>query len=173
MTDLKQPGSTDTKQAGIGENGNGAGDNGHAPVIPPVQPPPTVSTRTPTPEEVVDSLRFMFAVGIECSNPVIAGNHRVDELESTGHYEHWKKDLRLVRGLGLRYLRYGPPIHKIFLGRNKYDWSWLDQVMAEMQKLGIRPIIDLVHFGRSEERRVGKEGRCRWAPSDSKQKRPT
>src|SRR4029078_3731479 len=35
----------------------------------------------------------------------------------------------------------------IFLGRNKCRWSWMDQVMAEMQKLGIRPIIDLVHFG--------------------------
>lgn len=147
MTDLKQPASTDANHLPDSST-NGNGDNGHLPAGPPVPPlPPAVATRTPTPEEVVDSLRFMFAVGIECSNPVIAGNHRVDELESTGHYEHWKKDLRLVRGLGLRYLRYGPPIHKIFLGRGKYDWNWLDGVMAEMQKLGIRPIIDLVHFG--------------------------
>jgi beta-glucosidase/6-phospho-beta-glucosidase/beta-galactosidase len=129
-------------------NGNGH-DRGNAGATPAPTPatPTLAATRSPTPEEIVDSLRFMFAVGIECSNPVIAGNHRVDELESTGHYEFWKKDLRLVRGLGIRYLRYGPPIHRIFLGRGKYDWSWLDQVMAEMQKLGIRPIIDLVHFG--------------------------
>lgn len=99
------------------------------------------------PAATIDSLRFMFAVGIECSNPVIAGGQRVDQLESTGHYEQWKKDLKLVRSLGLRYLRYGPPIHRIWLGQGKFDWSWLDPVMAEMQKLGIRPIIDLVHFG--------------------------
>jgi beta-glucosidase/6-phospho-beta-glucosidase/beta-galactosidase len=89
----------------------------------------------------------MFAVGIECSAPVIAGNYRVDELATTGHYELWRKDLKLVRNLGLKYLRYGPPIHKIFKGPGEYDWSFMDPVMAEMQRLGIRPIIDLVHFG--------------------------
>jgi beta-glucosidase len=99
------------------------------------------------PEELIDELRFMFAVGIECSNPTIGGGVRVDELEATGHYEHWKKDLQLVRDIGLRYLRYGPPIHRVFLGPGKYDWRFIDKVMAEMQRLGIRPIIDLVHFG--------------------------
>jgi len=101
----------------------------------------------PTPQDSIENLRFLFAVGIECSNPLIAHNHRVDQLALTGHYENWRKDLRLVRSLGLRYLRYGPPIHRIFTAPGQYDWAWLDQVMAEMQKLGIRPIIDLVHFG--------------------------
>ena len=95
----------------------------------------------------VDTLRFMFGVGIECSYPTIAGNVRVDQLRDTGHYEMWQTDLRLVRELGLRYLRYGPPIYKIFLGPNQYDWNWMDQVMHEMRRLGIVPIIDLVHFG--------------------------
>ncbi|MBC7783425.1 MAG: family 1 glycosylhydrolase [Burkholderiales bacterium] len=94
-----------------------------------------------------ESLRFMFTVGIECSNPVIDGGHRVDQLALTGHYEWWKKDLGLVTSLGVKYLRYGPPIHRVFLGSGQYDWTFLDPVMAEMQKLGIRPIIDLVHFG--------------------------
>ena len=116
--------------------GNG---NGHAPSADP--------NRSMSPEEIIDSLRFMFAVGIECSNPVSTNGMRIDELELTGHYEHWKKDLRLVRELGLRYLRYGPPIHRIFKGPGKYDWAWFDGVMAEMQRLGIKPIIDLVHFG--------------------------
>ncbi|WP_206291400.1 family 1 glycosylhydrolase [Humisphaera borealis] len=102
---------------------------------------------SPTSAEISDSLRFMFAVGIECSNPIVAGNHRVDQLESTGHYEHWKKDLHLVRDLGLRYLRYGPPIHRIFTGPGQYRWDLLDPVMEEMARLGIRPIIDFVHFG--------------------------
>lgn len=62
----------------------------------------------------IDTVRFMFAVGIECSCPVIEGGVRVDELASTGHYEMWKKDFKLVRKLGLRYLRYGPPIYRIF-----------------------------------------------------------
>jgi beta-glucosidase len=110
-------------------------------------PSQTTPSEPQVPAEIIDALRFMFAVGIECSNPTIDGGVRVDELEATGHYRHWKKDLQLVRDLGLRYLRYGPPIHRVFLGPNKYDWTFLDGVMAEMQRLGIRPIIDLVHFG--------------------------
>jgi beta-glucosidase len=94
-----------------------------------------------------DHLKFHFSVGIECSNPKTTGGVRVDQLELTGHYEHWKKDLQLVYGLGVRYLRYGPPIHKTFVAPGQYDWRFIDQVMSHMQKLGIRPIIDLVHFG--------------------------
>jgi beta-glucosidase len=95
----------------------------------------------------VDTLRFMFSVGIECSYPKVNDGTRVDELQSTGHYENWKLDLKLVRELGLRYLRYGPPLYKIFLGPKHYDWSFLDPVMAEMRRIGVVPIIDLLHFG--------------------------
>lgn len=94
----------------------------------------------------VDTLRFMFGVGIECSCPKVEAG-RVDQLRDTGHYELWQTDLKLVRELGLRYLRYGPPIYKIFRGKDDYDWSWLDPVMHEMRRLGIVPIIDLLHFG--------------------------
>lgn len=92
-------------------------------------------------------LRFMFAVGIECSCPVVEGGVRVDQLRSTGHYDLWQQDLKLVRELGLRYLRYGPPIYRIWTGPDEFDWSFLDPVMHEMRRLGIVPIIDLVHFG--------------------------
>jgi beta-glucosidase/6-phospho-beta-glucosidase/beta-galactosidase len=131
-------------------NGNGRDherDDGRADALPPRIPPAAAALNTRTPEEIVENLRFMFAVGIECSNPVVAGNHRVDQLLVTGHYDLWKKDLKLVKSLGLKYLRYGPPIHRIFKGPGEYDWSFMDPVMAEMQKQGIKPIIDLVHFG--------------------------
>ncbi len=108
------------------------------------------SSQTPAITRVadpVDTLRFMFGVGIECSCPVIEGGVRVDQLRDTGHYEMWKTDLKLVRELGLRYLRYGPPIFRIWLGPGQYDWSILDPIMAEMRRLGIVPIIDLCHFG--------------------------
>lgn len=109
-----------------------------------VKPLPTGNIRLADP---VDSLRFMFGVGIECSCPVIEGNQRVDQLRDTGHYELWQTDLKLVRELGLRYLRYGPPIYKIWIAKGKYDWSLLDPIMHEMRRLGIVPIIDLCHFG--------------------------
>ena len=108
-------------------------------------PHPPLAPVLPTGD--VDRQPFMFAAGIECSYPVIAGGRRMDQIEATGHYEHWKKDLSLVRGLGLKYLRYGPPLHRIWTGPDAYDWDWLDPVMAEMRRLEIEPIIDLLHFG--------------------------
>lgn len=94
-----------------------------------------------------DNMKFMFSVGIECSCPISTGGVRVDQLQLTGHYDYWKKDFANVISLGVKYLRYGPPIHKIFLGPGLYDWTFTDQAMDEMQRLGIKPIIDIVHFG--------------------------
>jgi beta-glucosidase/6-phospho-beta-glucosidase/beta-galactosidase len=91
---------------------------------------------------------FMFATGIECSYPTIDnGRWRVDQLEETGHYRHWRRDLELVQELGLRYLRYGPPLHHVWLGPGKYDWSFTDDVVEAMRQLRIVPIMDLCHFG--------------------------
>lgn len=91
---------------------------------------------------------FMFATGIECSYPTIDGGRwRIDQLKETGHYEHWQRDLELVREVGLRYLRYGPPLHLIFQGPDKYDWTFTDRTCEAMRKLEIVPIMDLCHFG--------------------------
>jgi beta-glucosidase/6-phospho-beta-glucosidase/beta-galactosidase len=94
---------------------------------------------------------FIFATGIECSYPTIAGPNgrrvRVDELDKTFHYRHWQHDLALVRDLGLQYLRYGPPYHCVHTGPDRYDWEFTDLVFAEMRRLEITPIVDLCHFG--------------------------
>ncbi|KUG09973.1 family 1 glycosylhydrolase [Solirubrum puertoriconensis] len=91
---------------------------------------------------------FMFATGIECSNPTIDnGRTRRDQLAECRHYDYWQQDLQLVKDLGLRVLRYGLPYHKIHLGPDRYDWEFADQVMAEIKRLGITPILDLLHFG--------------------------
>ena len=91
---------------------------------------------------------FLFATGIECSYPTIEnGRIRRDQLEETRHYECWRQDLSLVRDLGLRVLRYGLPYHKTHLGPGRYDWEFSDLVMAEMRRLEITPILDLLHFG--------------------------
>jgi beta-glucosidase/6-phospho-beta-glucosidase/beta-galactosidase len=95
---------------------------------------------------------FLFATGIECSNPTVKGRNgrgriRRDLLEECGHYDCWQEDLALVKDLGLQVLRYHLPYHKTHLGPGKYDWEFADQVMAEMQRLGITPILDLMHFG--------------------------
>ena len=91
---------------------------------------------------------FAFATGIENSVPTIkGGSDRVDELEKCGFYRHWKTDFALVQDMGIQFLRFGPPIHKTWLGDGKYDWSFADETFAELKRLNILPIIDLCHFG--------------------------
>jgi beta-glucosidase/6-phospho-beta-glucosidase/beta-galactosidase len=91
---------------------------------------------------------FMFATGIENSAPTIQnGRVRMDEMEKCGHYDKWKEDLNLVDEMGIKFLRYGPPLHRTFLGHGNYDWSFADVTFAEIKKLNIAPIGDLCHFG--------------------------
>ncbi len=54
----------------------------------------------------------MFATGIENSYPTINGGRtRVDQMAKCRHYDLWRTDFALVEELGIRFLRYGPPIH--------------------------------------------------------------
>ena len=90
----------------------------------------------------------MFATGIENSIPTINhGKTRVDEMEVCGHYERWREDFDCVQEIGINYLRYGPPIHKTYLGPNKFDWEFADLTFAELKRRDITPIVDLCHFG--------------------------
>lgn len=90
---------------------------------------------------------FMFATGIENSYPTIEGGVRIDEMEKCQHYARWREDLQLVREMRIHYLRWGPAIYKTFTGPSQYDWAWTDDVVAEMARLNIEPIFDLLHFG--------------------------
>lgn len=90
---------------------------------------------------------FMFSTGIENSYPTIAGGFRIDQMEKCGHYERWEEDLHLVRDLGIHFLRWGPALHRTFVGPGKYEWDWTDDVVDEMKALDIQPILDLCHFG--------------------------
>ncbi len=92
----------------------------------------------------------MFCTGIENSYPniLVEGKKvRVDEMEKCGHYKYWKDDFRLVREMGLEFLRYGPPYYKTHLGPGQYDWAFTDETFAELRRLDITPIADLCHFG--------------------------
>jgi len=89
---------------------------------------------------------FMFTTGIENSSPRVDGR-RVDEMEKCGHYDHWRQDLDLVEDMGIRFLRYGPTLHRTFLGPEKFDWSFADQTFAVLREKNIAPIADLCHFG--------------------------
>jgi beta-glucosidase/6-phospho-beta-glucosidase/beta-galactosidase len=95
---------------------------------------------------------FAFATGIESSNPTIVNpttgqRLRRDLLDECGHYKLWRTDLQLVKELGAPCLRYGLPNHLIHLGPGRYDWAFADESLAEIRRLGITPILDLMHFG--------------------------
>ena len=63
---------------------------------------------------------FVFATGIENSIPTIDGGRvRMDEMEKCGHYRHWRRDFDLVQEIGIRFLRYGPPLHTTLLGAGR------------------------------------------------------
>ena len=93
----------------------------------------------------------MFATGIENSYPVIAlpsgAEKRVDEMEKCGHYERWREDFRLVKDLGIEYLRYGAPYYRTHAGAGRHDWSFADETFNDLKGLDITPITDLCHFG--------------------------
>ena len=90
----------------------------------------------------------MFATGIENSIPRIKnGSVRVDQMESCGHYRHWRTDFDLMEEIGLHYLRYGPPLHTSYRGPHLYDWEFADVTFADLKRRDITPIVDLCHFG--------------------------
>jgi beta-glucosidase/6-phospho-beta-glucosidase/beta-galactosidase len=93
------------------------------------------------------SVFFVFATGIENSYPTIADGKRVDQMAASHHYDRWKEDFALVGELGVYFLRYGPPLHRTWLGPGRYDWSFADETYAELKRLDITPITDLCHFG--------------------------
>ena len=91
---------------------------------------------------------FIFATGIENSIPTIAaGKVRMDEMDKCGHYRHWRRDFDLVQDIGIRFLRYGPPLHKTLLGARRYDWSFTDEVFPDLHRRSLVAIVDLCHFG--------------------------
>ncbi|WP_240700111.1 family 1 glycosylhydrolase [Sphingomonas gei] len=75
------------------------------------------------------------------------GRTRIDEMESCGHYQRWEEDFQLVQEMGIGYLRFGPPIHKTWLGPGRYDWEFADLTFSDLERRNIVPIVDLCHFG--------------------------
>ena len=99
-------------------------------------------------ESSVITPAFLFATGVENSNPTIHnGRVRVDEMAKCGHYTRWRDDFDCVQQLGVRFLRYGPPLYRTHLGSDRYDWAFVDETFTELYRRGLTPIVDLCHFG--------------------------
>jgi dTDP-4-dehydrorhamnose reductase len=84
--------------------------------------------------------------GLECTINRV-GERYNDQLESNGHYDR-PDDLDRFAELGIRTLRYPLLWERIApRGLAEADWSWADRQMEKMRRLGLRPIIGLVHHG--------------------------
>ena len=94
--------------------------------------------------------RFAWATGIEDTfivDPWPATGRTLDEYELTGHYRLWRSDLARMAELGVRLARYGIPWYRVNPGRGRWSWRWADGPLEHMLKLGIDPVVDLVHYG--------------------------
>lgn len=87
---------------------------------------------------------FLWIVGIE--NAFIP-DMAVDQLEWTGHKARWRQDLALAKEVGARAIRYGVTWPELNPAPDRYEWAWCDQIIAELERLELEPIWDLIHFG--------------------------
>lgn len=84
--------------------------------------------------------------GLECS-VVRVGDDLRDQFRETGHHDRIG-DLAAVAGLGIRTLRYPVSWERVAPDDPSLcDWAWHDARLAELCRLGITPILGLVHHG--------------------------
>src|SRR5438132_7424574 len=89
--------------------------------------------------------QFVWGAGIECS---FLPHLKIDQFEWTQHNRYWRDDFRRAKeDLGISHLRYSFPWHVLEPTRGQYDWQMADERIAELEKLGIEPVIDVMHFG--------------------------
>jgi len=84
--------------------------------------------------------------GVECTVNRV-GDDYSDQLERSGHAIRLK-DLERLAGLGVRRLRY--PIlweRTAPVDLKTLAWSWPDERMKQLRRLGLQPIVGLVHHG--------------------------
>jgi len=84
--------------------------------------------------------------GIECTVNRV-GDVYQDQVLRSGHHDR-PDDLDCLADLGIRTLRYPilwertAPDHPDVL-----DWRWPDERLGHLRRLGIRPVVGLVHHG--------------------------
>lgn len=90
-----------------------------------------------------------FGLGVEDTFVPQArdGERPIDEYELTEHYERFAHDFALAAEVGAEFLRWGVPWHRVSPERGVWDWSWTDRAIPALRDAGIRPIIDLLHYG--------------------------
>lgn len=90
-----------------------------------------------------------FGLGIEDTfvPQTRPGERAIDEYELTDHYAKYASDLQLAVDAGATFLRWGVPWYRVSPAPGQWDWSWVDRVVDRFGELGLRPVVDLLHYG--------------------------
>lgn len=84
--------------------------------------------------------------GHECTVNRV-GDRYFDQTVRTGH-EARLEDLHLFADIGFKALRYPVLWERVSPDRpDRHDWRWSDERLGEIRRLGMRPIVGLVHHG--------------------------
>ena len=84
--------------------------------------------------------------GVECTVNRVGSDYR-DQVELTGHAGRIE-DLERIRALGITRLRYPILWERVApQGPDSVDWTWTDQRLGELQRVGIAPVAGLLHHG--------------------------
>lgn len=84
--------------------------------------------------------------GHECTVNRLGDGYR-DQTLLTGH-QHRLADLAAFAELGIRRLRYPVLWERVAPDRpGERDWRWSDERLAEIERLGMQPIVGLLHHG--------------------------
>ena len=83
--------------------------------------------------------------GAECS-VVRLGDEWRDQARESGHHDRFD-DLARIASLGIRTVRAAVLWERCAPGPAHCGWTWHDARMAEMRRLGLAPIVGLMHHG--------------------------
>src|ERR1700679_2219777 len=87
-----------------------------------------------------------LCAGHECTVDRVQDRYR-DQTVLSGHQDRIE-DLALFAELGAKALRYPVVWERIAPDRpDVLDWRWTDERLAEIRRLGMRPIAGLLHHG--------------------------
>jgi beta-glucosidase/6-phospho-beta-glucosidase/beta-galactosidase len=95
-------------------------------------------------------MEFHWMVGEESSDPLVSHDGvdvRIDELATTGHYDHLEQDLAAVAAMGVTLVRYGMNWRRTEPEPGVYDWALWDRALGAFDRLGLEVVADLLHFG--------------------------
>ena len=89
--------------------------------------------------------------GVECTVNRVGDRYR-DQMRLSGHHDR-VEDLAAVAALGITTLRFPVLWERVAPETpDARDWTWSDERLGECARLGIRPIVGLLHHGSGPRR---------------------